>query len=122
MLDSLPITFLVATVFGFLAGIGIGGGTLLVLWLTLVIGMNQESARMINLMFFLPSALVSSFFRWRQGTLNIIKILPAIAAGCLTAWLFSYCRQYLSTDILQKIFGILLLATGLKELFYRSKN
>ena len=52
MLDSVPVIFIIATILGFLAGIGVGGGSLLILWLTLVLEMPQETARIINLLFF----------------------------------------------------------------------
>ena len=38
MLGSLPFSVLVGTVLGFLSALGIGGGSLLILWLTLVLG------------------------------------------------------------------------------------
>ena len=52
MLDSLPVVLLVGTVLGFLAGLGVGGGSLLILWLTLIAQTPQEEARNINLLFF----------------------------------------------------------------------
>ena len=58
MLESFPLVIAVGTVLGFLAGIGVGGGSLLILWLTLVLGMPQPQARILNLMFFVPSAVV----------------------------------------------------------------
>ena len=45
MLESLPIVLIVGTVLGFLSGLGIGGGSLLILWLTIVLGMEQSTAR-----------------------------------------------------------------------------
>ena len=58
MLESLPVTLLVATILGFLTGLGVGGGSLLILWLTIVLGMDQATARGINLLFFLPAAVI----------------------------------------------------------------
>ena len=40
MLESLPVTLIVSTVLGFLSGLGIGGGSLLILCLTMVILFN----------------------------------------------------------------------------------
>ena len=42
MLESLPVIIIVGTVLGFLSGLGIGGGSLLIIWLTagLPIGIN----------------------------------------------------------------------------------
>ena len=76
MLDSLPVILLVGTALGFLSGLGIGGGSLLILWLTLVLNTDHAAARGINLLFFLPSALIACFFRWRQGSIHWTQILP----------------------------------------------
>ena len=122
MLASFPFTILLGTLLGFLSGIGVGGGSLLILWLTLVLEMPQAAARGINLLFFLPSALVACFFRWRQGALDLKTILPGIVAGCTTAGLFSWLGTMLDTALLKKLFGILLLLTGLRELFYRFRK
>lgn len=121
MLESWPIVLLIGTVLGFLAGIGVGGGSLLVLWLTLVLGMEHPQARLINLLFFLPSAVVASFFRWRQGTLQIRKILPAIICGCIAAGICSYLSRSIDIALLRKLFGCLLLITGVRELLYKPR-
>ena len=122
MLESLPVVLLTGTVLGFLAGLGVGGGSLLVLWLTLVLGMEHPQARVINLLFFLPSAIVASFFRWRQGALKISKVLPAIVCGCIAAGICSYFSHSMDVALLRKLFGGLLLITGIRELLYRPRK
>lgn len=122
MLESLPLILIVSTVLGFLAGLGIGGGSLLVLWLSLVIGMDPVAVRGINLLFFLPSAAIAIVFRRKQGTIKFQKILPAMIAGCIAALGFSWLGGYLNVSMLKKIFGILLIGTGLRELFYRPRK
>ncbi|MBO7253559.1 MAG: TSUP family transporter [Oscillospiraceae bacterium] len=117
MVTSFPVCLAVGTVLGFLSGLGVGGGSLLVLWLTLAAGMEPEQARILNLLFFLPCALIACLFRWRQGVLQPGKVLPAIVSGCLAAFLFS--RISLDTGLLKKAFGLLLLFTGLRELTYK---
>jgi uncharacterized membrane protein YfcA len=112
------LTLPVSACLGFLAGLGVGGGSLLMLWLTLIVGMDYTSARIVNMLFFLPSAVITTLFRRKQGAVPIKKILPAIIAGCAVAALFSYIGKYINTDLLKKIFGGLLLFTGLRELFY----
>ena len=89
------------------------------LWLTLWIGIDQATARGINLMFFLPSALVACGFRWRQGILKISKVMPAILAGTAAAAVFTLIGQRMDTELLKKGFGVLLFLTGIRELMYR---
>lgn len=122
MLNSFAIAVFVGILLGFLAGLGIGGGSLLMLWLTLVLGMDQGTARAINLLFFLPAAAVACCFRRTQGSLDWKKVLPAIAAGCGGAFLGTLLGQRTDTALLKKGFGILLLATGVRELLWKPKK
>lgn len=122
MLESVPFTLFVGAALGFLAGLGVGGGSLLMLWLTLVLNMEHPIARSINLIFFLPTAIVSSFFRWRQGTLDFKKVLPAILVGCASAAAFALLSRNMDVSILKKLFGGLLIVTGLRELLYRPRK
>lgn len=122
MLESLSVMIFIGSIFGFLSGLGVGGGSLLMLWLTLVIGMEHSVARSINLLFFIPSAITASVFRWKQGALNIKKVLPAIIGGCVSAACLSLISKQLDITLLKKLFGILLLLTGLRELFYRPRK
>lgn len=122
MLESMPVMLFVGTVLGFLSGLGIGGGSLLILWLTFALGMDHDTARGINLLFFVPSALAACFFRWRQGCLKWKNVLPAIVTGCLAAAVFSWLSGQIDLTVLKKLFGGLLVITGLRELFYRPRK
>lgn len=122
MLETFPVALVVSVILGFLAGLGVGGGSLLVMWLTLIVGIDHPQARIINLMFFIPAAIISSLFRWKQGSLDFKKVIPAIIAGCLAAAAFSWLARYLELDILKKIFGGLLLFAGLREILYKPKK
>lgn len=122
MLESVPVCILVGIILGFLSGLGVGGGSLLMLWLTVVLNMEHPVARSINLMFFIPSAIIASVFRWKQGALNFKKVLPAIITGCIAAACFSFLSTELDVSALKKLFGILLLITGLRELLYRPRK
>lgn len=121
MLESVPVSMLVGTVLGFLAGLGIGGGSLLILWLTLVLKMAPQDARILNLLFFLPAAMVSCLFRWKQGCVEWKQLLPGILAGCAAAAVFSFVGSRMDLTLLKKLFGGLLIATGLREILYRPK-
>ncbi|MBE6959308.1 MAG: sulfite exporter TauE/SafE family protein [Ruminococcaceae bacterium] len=122
MLTSLPVSIVIGVLLGFLAGMGVGGGSLLILWLTLIVGISHPEARWINLVFFITAAGSVSVFRWKKGTVQIRKLLPAIIAGSISAALFAWLRGYLQPQLLQKGFGLLLLFTGIRELLYRPRK
>ena len=116
------LSYPVAVIFGFLAGMGVGGGSLLMLWLTAVMHMEYANARTINLLFFLPTALITTLFHRRQGSVNIRKILPGIIFACIGAGIFTIIGKQIDTALLQKLFGGILILTGFLELFYRPRK
>ena len=116
------LAIFIGLILGFLAGLGIGGGSLLILWLTLYANLDSITARAVNLMFFLAAAGSVSVFRFRKGDLQLKQILPAIISGCVAAAICSWLGTKIDQDILKKLFGGLLLITGVRELFYRPRN
>jgi uncharacterized membrane protein YfcA len=122
MLERLPVSLIAGGALGFLSGIGVGGGSLLILWLTMVLHMPHSAARGINLLFFLPAAVICACFRCRQGKIPFRKILPAIISGCIAAAVFSYLSTLIDVTALQKLFGGLLILTGLREVVYKKKK
>lgn len=116
------LAIFIGLILGFLAGLGIGGGSLLILWLTLYANLDSITARAVNLMFFLAAAGSVSIFRFKKGDLQLKQILPAIISGCVAAAICSWLGTKIDQDILKKIFGGLLLITGARELFYRPRN
>lgn len=122
MLDSFPVSLAVGTALGFLSGLGVGGGSLLILWLTLVLQMESGTARSLNLLFFLPAAVVACLFRWKQGVLNFRQILPGIAGGCAAAILGTMLAPLAEPALARKLFGVLLMVTAVRELAYRKKT
>ena len=115
------VKFLVGAALGFLSGLGVGGGSLLQQWLTLVVGEPQETARVMNLMFFLPCALIATLLRWKQSQPDWRLALPAICAGLIGALLGNLLGPMLDRELLKKALGVLFLLTGIRELRYRPK-
>ena len=92
---------------------------LLGVWLTLVLNTDPVIARGINLLFFLPTAIISSLFRTKSGNLRIRSLLPARVTACISAWAFTKIGLAIDHEPLKKVFGILLIFNGIRELFYR---
>ena len=122
MLTAFPVAMLVGTVLGFLSGLGIGGGSLLMLWLTAVVAMPQEEARAVNLLFFLPAALICSLFRRKQGKLEKNAVLPAALTGCIAAGICAFLAPKLNTGLLRKLFGGFLILVGLEEVLLKGRK
>ncbi len=110
----------------FLAGVagsmGIGGGGVLLIYLTLFTGAAQRNAQGINLLFFLPTAALAVAIYHKQKIIRWKKIFPLILGGTLGALLTSILVSILSPDWLRKIFGAILILYGTLEIFRRQKE
>ncbi len=122
MLSSWPFALSIGTILGILAGLGVGGGSLLILWLTLVLDVPYPEARVTNLLFFLPGATIATFLRAKGKAISIKRIWPSILTGCIGAALAFFVGNNLELSLLKKLFGSLLLFTGIRELLYRPRN
>mgnify|MGYP000463464410 CR=1 FL=1 len=63
---------------GILSSWGVGGGTLLLLCMTLFFGVEQRTAQAINLLYFLPTAGISLFAHRKNGYLDKAVLRAAI--------------------------------------------
>ncbi len=102
---------------GVLSGFGVGGGTLLLLYLTALAGVEQSAAQGINLLYFLPVAVAALPSHWKGGFIAKELLLPAIVAGLATTAIGSLIATSMDTQLLHKLFGGFLLVVGVKELF-----
>ena len=117
LLESLPVALIVGTVLGFLTGLGVGGGSLLILWLTLVLEMPQTAARGINLLFFLPTAISALLCHWREGYLDVPTWKAAVPVAVPAALAGAWIATAVDVDLLRRPFGIYLLLSGLSLIF-----
>ena len=111
---ALILSLAAATALGILTGMGIGGGSLLLLYLTLVLSMDFPTARSISLLFFFPASLLTCFLRRKEIPWK--TLLPAIVSGSLTAALFSLLSARLDASLLRIPLGLLFLIIGIREL------
>jgi len=114
-------TFLASGLTGILSGFGVGGGSLLMLYLLYVQQLEQHTAQCINLLYFIPCALASLCFHLRNRMIELRVLLPCIAAGIVTCAAGSLLAQTLETGLLRRVFGIFLLIIGIRELLQTRK-
>ena len=121
MLKFVPAV-LAGLVCGVLSGFGIGGGSLLMVWLTAVLSMEQRTAQGVNLLYFLPTAACSLIFHVKNKQIIWKAVIPAVIAGCLTAIPGAMLAGNLDTALLRKLFGGFLVFVGLSEVFLKGKK
>lgn len=114
---SFSLAILAGLVCGVLSGFGIGGGTLLMVFLTAALCMEQRAAQGVNLLYFLPTALSALALHAKHRALSWRAILPAALAGCVTAALGALLAAHVDAALLRKLFGGFLVIVGLQEIF-----
>ena len=107
---------------GVLSGFGIGGGSLLMVWMTAVMAMEQAAARSINLLYFLPTAASALVFHFKNRQICKEALLPAIICGCGAAVGGALLAGRLEPGLTEKCFGIFLIFVGFRELFTKKKS
>jgi hypothetical protein len=110
---------------GFLAGLtasmGLGGGFILIIYLSFFKDIEQSAAGGINLLFFLPIALLSSVIHLKNGLVEK-KIIGVIClTGVAGAVGGALIMSALEEGVLRKLFAGLLVAVGIRELFHQKK-
>lgn len=107
---------------GIFASMGLGGEMVLIVYLTVFAGFSQLVAQGINLVFFIPIAIISLVLHTKNKLVEWKKAVPAVlwgtAAVIISAWLANRIEQ----SLLSKAFGIFLILMGLKELFFKSEK
>ena len=107
---------LIGFITGILSGCGVGGGTLLLIYLTSVAGMGQAPAQGINLIYFIPCAAFALISHNRNGLVDKNVLIPAALAGALCAPAAALLATAVDTLWLRRAFGVFLLITGACEL------
>lgn len=108
---------LAGAVTGVLSGFGVGGGSLLLIYMTSFAGIEQNLAQGVNLLYFLPTAATALPAHAKNGYIEKAALLPAILAGLAGTALAAWVATALDVELLRKCFGVFLLFIGLRELF-----
>ena len=116
------IPFLCALGASVISAWGVGGGTLLLLVMTLFLGVEQREAQGINLLFFLPSALSALLCHRKNGCLDSATLKTAIPAAVPAALLGAWAASAVDVQLLRRPFGIYLLHSGVSLLLPRKEK
>lgn len=117
---DITIGIIASLVAGFLASLGIGGGSILLVYLTVIVGTAQLQAQGINLMFFIPIAIIALIVHFKNKMIDFKKIWPLILIGLCGAVLGSIVAEHI--PFVQTIFAVGILALGVRELFAKNKK
>ncbi|MBD5114448.1 MAG: sulfite exporter TauE/SafE family protein [Ruminococcaceae bacterium] len=107
---------------GIAASMGFGGGFILIIYLTTFSDVNQITAQGVNLLFFLPVALVSLIIHQKNSLIKWKVLLRLIPGGIIGILLGTFISSHIDVDFLQKLFAGLLIFVGFKELFHKNEK
>ena len=107
---------------GIIASMGMGGGAVLLIYLTVFMGVEQLKAQGINLMFFIPIGILALIIYTVKKQIEWKKVLPIAAFGIVGSFLGIYLSGLIGGDLLSQIFGGFLCLLGIKEIFTKDKK
>lgn len=107
---------------GIAGSMGLGGGSVLIIYLTLFAGVKQLAAQGTNLIFFVPIAAVSVLIYAKRGVIKWRTVLPIMAGGVVGTLSSGLAVELVSGDLLSRIFGGFIVLYGLIMLFSKNKS
>lgn len=102
-----------------LSALGMGGGGILLIYLTAYVGMQQQAAQGINLAFFIPIGTVAICIHAKHKLIRWRAVLPCVALGLPGVWLGARFALRMDAGLLGKLFGGFLFLIGVRELLAR---
>ncbi len=106
---------------GILGSMGFGGGSVLIIYLVNYLGLPQKQAQGINLIFFIPCALLSVITYRKRGMVKLRRTLPITVFAVVGASVGFIILKFIPTHILSKLFGGFLVTFGIIQLFKKAR-
>ncbi|HEX2944877.1 MAG TPA: sulfite exporter TauE/SafE family protein [Clostridia bacterium] len=116
------ILFLIGLAAGTISGMGMGGGAILIPALVLATNPEQHIAQSVNLLFFVPTAVIALVIHIKNKQIDFKMAWPIIISGLCGAFLGSLLAARLGGGQLKKLFGFFLLAMSIYEMFRKGKQ
>ena len=108
---------LIGLVSGIVSGTGMGGGTVLILLLTLIMGIDQHIAQATNLIFFIPTSISAIIANWKYKLVDKKIALWVSIAGTIGAVGGALISNKTDVESLRKYFGIFLEMIAIFEIY-----
>lgn len=99
---------------GVLSGCGIGGGSLLLIYMTQLGGLEQAVAQGVNLIYFLPTSSAALVSHAKNRLIDGKLVLKTALPGMATAALSAFFAASIDSGNLRRLFGIFCVIVGAK--------
>lgn len=111
------LEILIGLIAGIISGLGMGGGTVLILFLTLFANIEQHIAQATNVIFFIPTAIAAIFIFIKNRKIDYKLGIPICFCGIIGAILGANLSSNMEVGTLRKVFGIFLIFVAIYELY-----
>lgn len=111
------VEILIGVVSGIVTGIGMGGGTILILLLSIIWKYNQHVAQATNLIFFIPTSIISIIVNLKEKNINIKLASILSVFGIIGAVIGAYIGSSIEVSKLKKIFAVFLIIIAIHEVY-----
>jgi len=108
---------LIGFISGIVSGTGMGGGTILILCLSIFLGINQKIAQATNLIFFIPTSIAAIYINVKKKKINFKIAKVIIFYGIIGAIFGALTAQKMDIKLLKKLFGIFLAIIAIHEIY-----
>ena len=110
---------------GVLGGMGMGGGTILIPILTILFNLGQHSSQAINLISFIPMAVVAIIIHFKKKLISFKNILYIIIPGLATCTIGCFLAKAIEGALLKRFFGGFLIVLSIVQFIFglmKTKN
>lgn len=111
----LPVIF--GVISGIVTGLGMGGGTILILLLSLFMNLEQHIAQATNLVFFIPTSLAAIIINLKGKNVDRKVALIVSIFGIIGAIIGAIVSENISSKYLRKSFAIFILIIAIHEIY-----
>ena len=111
------IDILTGFISGIVSGTGMGGGTILILCLSIFLGIDQKIAQATNLMFFIPTSIAAIYINIKEKKINFKVAKIIILFGIIGAVIGAIIAKNMDTTLLKKFFGVFLAFIAIHEIY-----
>lgn len=116
------IEILTGFISGIVSGTGMGGGTILILCLSIFLGIDQKIAQATNLVFFIPTSIAAIYINVKAKKTNFKVAKVIIFFGIIGSIIGVMVAKNIETKLLKKSFGIFLLFIAIHEIYVLVKR
>ena len=102
---------------GIVTGLGMGGGTVLILLLSLFTGLEQHVAQATNLVFFIPTSIAAIIINLKQKNIDFKLAINVVIFGIVGAIIGTIISNNISSENLRKYFAIFILFIAFHEVY-----